>query len=95
MPVQEFEHKHGGETAYAGAEPFFKQVTALLKENTEGPFFMGNTVSYADFVWVSALFFFKRVDEGVYKEILKRSGDETVHVKLVEACEPWLKRGSH
>lgn len=95
MSVQDFEKNHGGETAYSSAEPYLQQVTALLRENSDGPFFMGKTVSYADFVWVSALVFFKRVDETVYQEVLKRTGDESIHVKLLEACQPWLKRHDH
>ncbi|KAG8411061.1 hypothetical protein J3458_016171 [Metarhizium acridum] len=95
MPVGEFEKKYGGEAAYAGAEPFLQGITALLQENSAGPFFMGSTVSYADFVWVSALIFLKRIDEDIYRQVLQRTGDKGVHVKLVEACEPWLKRNNY
>ncbi|KID89325.1 Glutathione S-transferase, protein, partial [Metarhizium majus ARSEF 297] len=95
MPVGEFEKKYGGEVAYAGAGPFLQKITALLRDNDAGPFFMGSTVSYADFVWVSALVFFKRVDEDMYRQVLQRTGDKGVHVKLVEACEPWLQRDDY
>ncbi|KAK2592605.1 hypothetical protein QQS21_009712 [Conoideocrella luteorostrata] len=94
MPVQEFEKKHGGEAAYEGAEPHLRQMTELLKE-TEGPFFMGTDVSYADFVWAAALVFFERVDKGMYREILKRTGDEGPHKLLLDGCAPWLKRNDH
>ncbi|KAF5137836.1 Glutathione S-transferase-like protein ustS [Metarhizium anisopliae] len=95
MPVGEFKKKYGGEVAYSGAEPFLQKITALLRDNDAGPFFMGSTVSYADFVWVSALVFFKRVDEDIYRQVLQRTGDKSVHVKLVEACEPWLQRDNY
>lgn len=95
MPVGEFEKKYGGEVAYSSAEPFLQKITALLRDNDAGPFFMGSTVSYADFVWVSALVFFKRVDEDIYRQVLQRTGDQGVHVKLVEACEPWLQRDDY
>ncbi|KAK9438332.1 putative glutathione S-transferase [Metarhizium brunneum] len=95
MAVQEFEQRNGGEVAYIGAEPFLQRITILLQENNNGPFFMGKTISYADFIWVSTLVFFKRIDGEILRQILKRTGDESVHVKLLEACEPWLKRNNH
>ncbi|KAJ9149482.1 Glutathione S-transferase [Pleurostoma richardsiae] len=94
MSVQEYEEKYGGEAAYSGAEPYLRQMTELLKEN-EGPFLMGSEVSYADFTWVALLLFFKRVDEGIFREVLKRTGDEAVHQSLLDACAPWLKRTDH
>ncbi|KAF7559137.1 hypothetical protein G7046_g5024 [Stylonectria norvegica] len=90
MSVQEYEEKHGGEAAYVNAEPDLKQITALLKEK-EGPFLMGSEPTYADFTWVAMLLFSKRVDEGIFNELLKRTGDEAVHKSLLEACGPWLK----
>ena len=94
MTVQEYEEKNGGEAAYAGAEPYIKQMTELLKEN-EGPFFMGSQVTYADFEWVALLVFFKRVDEAIFTEVMKRTGDEAVHNLLLDACAPWLKRNDY
>ncbi|GAB0134117.1 hypothetical protein EsDP_00002502 [Epichloe bromicola] len=94
MSVRDFEKKYGGEAAYKAAEPHLKQMTDLLRES-DGPFFMGTEPSYADFVWVGALVFFKRVDAEVSKEVLRRTGDRAVHESLLDACAPWLKRDSH
>lgn len=94
MTVQEYEDKHGGEAAYAGAEPHLKELTEMLKE-TEGPFFMGKEVSYADFTWVALLKFFKRVDEVIFGEVLKRTGDQDVHTGLLDACAEWVERDDH
>lgn len=94
MTVQEYEEKNGGEGAYAGAEPYIKQMTELLKEK-EGPFFMGSQVTCADFEWVALLVFFKRVDEAIYAEVLERSGDEAVHKSLLNACASWLERNDY
>jgi len=42
MPLAQFEKEQGGEDAWKGAEPAFKEVGKLLK--AEGrPFFMGKT----------------------------------------------------
>jgi glutathione S-transferase len=95
MPLDEHERQSGGEAAYRGSEPHLKQITSLLQENSDGPYFMGRTVSYADFVWVSALVFFKRVDGALFEQVLKRTGDEAAHVALLDACEPWLKRSGY
>lgn len=94
MSVQDFEQKYGGEAAYKAAEPHLKQMTDLLRER-DGLFFMGTEPSYADFVWVGALVFFKRVDTEVFKEVLRRTGDRAVHESLLDACAPWLKRDSY
>lgn len=94
MSVEEFEAKHGGEPSYAAAEPFLQQMTALLKENG-GPFFLGKEASYADFVWVSGLVFMKRIDNAILNEVLRRTGDASVHEALLDACAPWLKRNDH
>ncbi|KAL1844944.1 hypothetical protein VTK73DRAFT_1457 [Phialemonium thermophilum] len=93
MTVDEYE-KTAGAAAYANAEPHLQQMTELLREK-EGPFVLGSEVSYADFEWVAVLEFFRRVDEGVFEEVLKRTGDEAVHRALLEACAPWLKRNDH
>lgn len=89
MSVDEYEAEHGGDQAYVEAAPFLKQLTNLLEEN-EGPYLMGNEVSYADFAWVAFLVFFRRVDEEVFAKVLDASGNEVVHRALLEACTPWL-----
>ena len=94
MSVFENERINGGEKAHSAAEEGWKTLTALLKEN-KGPYFMGETVSYADFVWTGALLFVKRADEELYAEMLSRSGDASVHEGLLNACEPWWRRDSH
>ncbi|KAH0489441.1 hypothetical protein TgHK011_009870 [Trichoderma gracile] len=96
MPLDEYERQNGGEEVWAGARPALSELTQLLKERqAEGPFFLGAEVSYADFVWVGALVFVKRVDEGIFREVLERSGAREVHERLLEACEPWLRRNDY
>ena len=95
MPLDQFWNEKGGETAWKAAEPHIRDITAMLKEKPEGPFFEGKTVTYADFYWTGFLIFLQRMGEEVFDELLKRSGDEKVHLEHLKACEPWTKRNDH
>ncbi|KAL7939379.1 hypothetical protein V8C35DRAFT_286474 [Trichoderma chlorosporum] len=96
MTLDEYERQFGGEKAWAAAQPALSELTAILKEGqADGPFFMGKDVSYADFVWAGGLIFVKRTDEGVFQELLNRTGDRAAHERLFEACAPWLKRNDY
>ncbi|RFU73938.1 hypothetical protein TARUN_8319 [Trichoderma arundinaceum] len=96
MPLDEYERQFGGEQAWAAAQPALNELTAALKERqADGPFFLGKEVSYADFVWAGALMFVKRTDEGVFQELLDRTGARDVHERLFRACAPWLKRNDY
>lgn len=89
MPLDQLEKEKGGEKAWAQAEPALLQITALLKEN-EGPFFLGDTASYADLVWGSILLFNKILGPEVFDEALKRSGDSKPHLDLLNAIQRWV-----
>ncbi|KAJ6044811.1 uncharacterized protein N7446_003005 [Penicillium canescens] len=94
MPVDQLEKTKGGVLAWNEAEPALRGATALLKEN-QGPFFLGETVSYADLVWASVLIFSKRLGPGFFEEALKRSGDAQVHLDLLEALRPVSERDGY
>lgn len=95
MPLDEYERQLGGEKAWIEALPALLEITSLLKERqTEGPFFLGKDISYADIIWMGALIFLKRVDETVFQELLDRTEGRDVHERFFEACEPWTKRDS-
>lgn len=95
MPLDQLAEHQGGAAAFAKAEPMLKEVTALLAEKSDGPFFMGKTVSYADFQWAGFLIFWRRIGEDQFAEILKATGDAAVHKQLLEAVEPWSRRDDH
>ncbi|KAK4040970.1 hypothetical protein C8A01DRAFT_35026 [Parachaetomium inaequale] len=79
------------------AEPALREVTDLLGEAPpgKGPFFLGNVVSYADFVWAGFLIFMGRLGEDVLEEVLVRSGGGERHRALLEGLGPWVKRAGH
>lgn len=95
MPLDEFEAKNGGEKAYAAAEAPLGEISAMLRENGNGPFLQGREVCYADFVWVAFLEFMRRLGDDIYNEVLARTGARELHERLLEASAPWLKRNDH
>lgn len=68
------------------------EMAALLKKNDKGPFFMGDTVSYADFVLVSAMRFFGRCDQGYLDKFLAA---DPAFKAVYEASAKWLERDDH
>jgi len=85
--------EEGGQQAWDKLKPHIDEVTALLKEDESGPYFMGKTVSYADFVWGGFLIFIKRVSLEEFQRLMKITGaDSEVHNKLMVALGPWSLR---
>ncbi|KAM5364967.1 hypothetical protein ACJA88_012809 [Fusarium oxysporum] len=93
MPLYEYGEKHSP-GAFDRAEPFAREITALLEENTSGPFLLGDVVSYADFIWAGILLFFQCLGEKEYKEVLRITGDGDVHIKFLDGLRPWTERNT-
>ncbi|KAF4494680.1 glutathione S-transferase [Fusarium agapanthi] len=93
QPIEELHKEKGGQQAWDNAKAHIQEVEALLKENSEGPFFLGKTPSYADFVWGGFLIFMQR--NNIIDEVYKISGDSQLHKDLLEATAPWHKRNDH
>ncbi|KAF4970534.1 hypothetical protein FSARC_2443 [Fusarium sarcochroum] len=91
MPLYEYGEKNSP-GAFDRAEPFAREVSALLHENPSGPYFLGDTVSYTDFIWGGILLFFQCLGDEQYQEVLKSTGDADVHTKFLDALGPWTKR---
>ncbi|OTB01282.1 hypothetical protein M426DRAFT_25733 [Hypoxylon sp. CI-4A] len=85
----------GGEKAWKAAQPHIEKIDALLKENTEGPFFEGKTVGFVDFQWGGILIFLQRLGDNAFEELLKHSSDPDLHLKFLEALKPWSERDDH
>lgn len=95
MPLDEYGKKKGQD--FTAAEPHLKTITGWLKENADGPYFMGKTVSYVDFQWGGLLLFIRRIDSTgkTFEQFLEATGDAKVHLTLLEALEPFSKRDDH
>ena len=76
------------EKAWAQVESPLKEMGVILKAEG-GPFALGKTVSYADFIIVSLLQYAKRVDESIYE----RAVSIEPSLKIVyDASKQWLGR---
>ena len=60
-----------------------------------GPFFLGNQVSYVDFVWGGLWEFLDRLGDDVLQAGLNASGDRMATERLMNAVAPWAKRADH
>lgn len=94
MKMDEFEKTGGpcGEIAWREAEPVLREATVLLTE-TDGPFFMGYQVSYADFVWGGFMIFLQKL--GLLDAMLERAGEREAHLQMLEGISKYAKRDDH
>lgn len=95
MPLDQLAREKGGDPAWAAAAPFLRQVSDLLRENPQGPFFLGETPSYTDFIWGGLLVFLRRIGDDVLEKGLESTGDRDLHLKFLEAIKPWSERDSY
>lgn len=76
------------EEGWKAAQEPLKEVADLLKKH-DGPFFLGQTVSYADFIFVSMLYFVKRLDEQAYQKMVSF---DPAFTKVHEASRQWFTK---
>lgn len=91
MSWSDIAKNYGGEDAWTEAEPAIRALGAILKSEG-GPFALGKTVSYVDFVIVGGLQCFKRADVDIYERIV---GVEPALKTLYDASAAWLERDDH
>ncbi|KAL9127177.1 MAG: hypothetical protein Q9217_003885 [Psora testacea] len=91
MPLAQLEKEKGGENAWKEAEPALKKLGELLK-GKGGPFFLGEEVSYADFIVVGALECFRRLGDGILERMIEI---EPALGRLYEASKQPLERNDH
>ncbi|KAF2264480.1 glutathione S-transferas-like protein [Lojkania enalia] len=86
MPLSQFEKEQATEERWKEVEQPAKEIADLLKRQG-GPMFLGKTISYADFIFVSFLNFFKAIDAEVYERFLAL---DSSFATVYEACKQWL-----
>lgn len=89
-PVSEVQKEAlaNGEEGWKKTEEGLQEVADELHKH-DGPFFLGGTVSYADFIFVSMLYFIKRLDEQAFQRMLSY---DPAFPKLYEASRQWLTK---
>lgn len=93
VPLDRSEKEKGGQSAWDNAKPLVDEITNILKEKKGGPYFLGDEVSYADFVWAGFLMFLQRLGTYVWEKMMETMGtDAEMHVGLLNALEPWRLR---
>jgi len=90
-PLAQIAQEFGGEEAWMAAIPELKELGALLKAEG-GPFVTGKTPSYADFVILGWLQFFKTIDVKLYERVVSI---EPAFGTLYDASKQWLERDDH
>ncbi|KAH9865450.1 hypothetical protein J1614_009034 [Plenodomus biglobosus] len=80
--------KGAGEANWEAARGPAKVMGDLLRRNG-GPFFLGEKVSYADFILVTALHCFKCVEEELFTKLV---GLDPAFEKVYEASKQWLEK---
>ncbi|KAK0735132.1 hypothetical protein B0T26DRAFT_631289 [Lasiosphaeria miniovina] len=93
MDLFKWGQENGGDPAWERLTPSLQEITALLKETPDGPFFMGKEAGYVDFYWAGYLLFTQMI--GVYDKFLELSGDAKAHTDFLEAMKPWSARTDH
>ncbi|KAF1915049.1 hypothetical protein BDU57DRAFT_517833 [Ampelomyces quisqualis] len=88
MPLSEVEKTTMTEENWEKARRQVKQVGEWLRERG-GPYFLGETVSYADFIFVGMLAMIKRLDDELFRRFL--DFDEALP-QLFEASKQWLEK---
>ncbi|KAJ4301908.1 hypothetical protein N0V90_004004 [Kalmusia sp. IMI 367209] len=88
MPLDQLEREKAKEENWEEMKSVAKNIGDLLREK-EGPFLLGETLSYADIVFVTYLQFMKRVDESVFQRYLEL---DPTFPRIYEASKQWLAR---
>lgn len=93
-PEEVYEREKGGEIAWKASEEGQKQLSEFLKskKKDQGPFVLGSTVSYPDFIIAGRCEFLKYSGEDAYERLM--NGVEGLR-DLHQACQPWFERNDH
>jgi glutathione S-transferase len=92
MTLEEVEAKYGGEPAWEKAMPGFESLAAILKHDPSGPFCLGSTPSYADFLINGFLEWCRCLAGGIFERVV---GIDQAFKDVYDACAPWLERNDH
>lgn len=90
MSLDELEAKHGGD-AWENALPGLHKLVDILKQDATGPFCLGKTPSYADFVIVGFLEWCKCLGDDIFQKLLCF---DPVFGSLYERSSVWRQKNN-
>lgn len=90
MSLEELEAKHGGD-AWENALPGLHKLAEILKQDPSGPFCLGNTPSYADFVIVGFMKWCKCLGDEIFQKLLCV---DLVFGCLYESTSVWMQKNN-
>ena len=93
--IPDFERTSTLEQAFEASAPILKQVTELLQSKPEGPFFLGKTVSYVDFVWGAYFLWMREMGDEVFDLFVRATGDAEANLDFFRALSEWWGRNDH
>ncbi|KAI1433963.1 thioredoxin-like protein [Xylaria sp. CBS 124048] len=93
--LEELNEEYGDGKAWKAASPYLQQITALLKENNEGPLFLGKQFSFTDAVHAGFLILFRVLGDDLFQQLLEATGDPEVHLEFLKYLEPYTVRDSY
>jgi glutathione S-transferase len=90
VSLDELEQAKGSEQAWVAAQPGFEGLRSFLTihKQDEGPFVLGSQVSYVDYMLVSMVEAFRRIEDDLYEKFV--SHDERLR-DVHQACRKWLE----
>ncbi|KAG9186962.1 hypothetical protein G6011_10070 [Alternaria panax] len=87
-PLEQVEKDANVEECWGEAKAAAKEAGDLLRKNG-GSYFLGQTVSYADFIFVSMLHFVKRINQDLFEKLMAL---DDAFPKVYEASKQWLEK---
>jgi glutathione S-transferase len=89
--LDQYERDEGGDVAWQAAQKGLESLKLEIQQNKrdDGPFVLGSTITYGDFLVAAIFNWLERVHPAVYGKFV---GYDESFKKLHEACRPWLKR---
>ncbi|VUC37989.1 unnamed protein product [Clonostachys rosea] len=91
MSLKQFEEENPKSLVFEKLSPVFGELNDLVRKN-QGPFILGEEVSYADFILGGWLLFYKGMGDDVWNGLLESSGERKLYKDVLEALSPWIKR---
>ena len=92
--IDQLEMDDGGDEAWAAAQRGLESLKLEMKQhkNDNGPFLLGSSLSYGDFLITAIFTWLERADSRIFEKFV---GYDESFRSTYEARRPWLERDGH